>query len=143
MPCSICNQYSYIAEKVSEIPSNTEELVLLIDFLKKSSDVTVFKLRRQLRNAIERLEFLMDYADLPRKRGAGRARVRVCVCVGACRGQGVAGRRVVSPATSQYRRAARKGSQALEAHIPRADPQESGSRKGDPIVGQEEETPGT
>lgn len=114
---------------------------MLIDFLKKSSDVTVFKLRRQLRNAIERLEFLMDYADLPRKRGAGRARVRVCV--GAFRGQGVAGRRVVSPATSQYRRAARKGSQALEAHVPRADPQESGSRKGDPIVGQEEETPGT
>ncbi|ELK12134.1 Dynein heavy chain 3, axonemal, partial [Pteropus alecto] len=73
---SICNQYSYIAEKVSEIPSNTEELVLLIDFLKKSSDVTVFKLRRQLRDAIERLEFLMDYADLPRKRDA------ICVRTG-------------------------------------------------------------
>lgn len=51
---------------------------MLIDFLKKSSDVTVFKLRRQLRNAIERLEFLMDYADLPRKHGAGRA--HACVC---------------------------------------------------------------
>lgn len=78
MPFSICNQYSYIAEKVSEIPSNTEELVLLIDFLKKSSDVTVFKLRRQLRDAIERLEFLMDYADLPRKPDA------ICVCMGVC-----------------------------------------------------------
>ncbi|XP_053412126.1 dynein axonemal heavy chain 3 [Nycticebus coucang] len=62
---SICNQYSTIADKVSEVPSNTEELVFLIEYLKKSSDVTVFKLRRQLRNASERLEFLMDYADLP------------------------------------------------------------------------------
>ncbi|XP_074179212.1 dynein axonemal heavy chain 3 [Rhinolophus sinicus] len=64
---SICSQYSNIADKVSEIPVNTEELVTLIKFLKKSSDVTVFKLRRQLRDAIERLEFLMDYADLPQE----------------------------------------------------------------------------
>lgn len=64
---SICNQYNTIADKVSEIPANTEELVSLIEFLKKSSDVTVFKLRRQLRDAIERLAFLMDYAVLPRK----------------------------------------------------------------------------
>uniref|UniRef100_A0A4X1VFN7 Dynein axonemal heavy chain 3 n=1 Tax=Sus scrofa TaxID=9823 RepID=A0A4X1VFN7_PIG len=64
---SICNQYSIIADKVSEIPANTGELVYLIEFLKKSSDVTVFKLRRQLRDAVERLEFLMDYAVLPRK----------------------------------------------------------------------------
>ncbi|XP_006876041.1 PREDICTED: dynein heavy chain 3, axonemal [Chrysochloris asiatica] len=63
---SICNQYSIIADKVSEIPANTEELVFLLAFLKKSSEVTVFKLRRQLRDAIERLEFLLDYADLPR-----------------------------------------------------------------------------
>ncbi|XP_030740234.2 dynein axonemal heavy chain 3 [Echinops telfairi] len=64
---SICNQYSHIADKVSEIPANTEELVFLLEFLKKSSDVTVFKLRRQLRDAIERLEFLLDYADLPQE----------------------------------------------------------------------------
>lgn len=65
--CSICNQYSTIADKVSETPANTAELVSLIEYLKKSSDVTVFKLRRQLRDASERLEFLMDYADLPSK----------------------------------------------------------------------------
>ncbi|XP_036906430.1 dynein heavy chain 3, axonemal-like, partial [Sturnira hondurensis] len=64
---SICNQYSNIADKVNEIPANTEELVLLIEFLKKSSDVTVFTLRRQLKDAVERLEFLMDYADLPQE----------------------------------------------------------------------------
>ncbi|XP_033614627.1 dynein heavy chain 3, axonemal [Fukomys damarensis] len=64
---SICKQYSAIADKVSEIPTNTEELVVLIEFLRKSSDVTVFKLRRQLQDAAERLEFLMDYADLPQE----------------------------------------------------------------------------
>ncbi|XP_069860475.1 dynein axonemal heavy chain 3 isoform X1 [Dipodomys merriami] len=64
---SICNQYSTIADKVSEIPTNTGELVSLIEYLKKSSDVTVFKLRRQLRDASDRLEFLMDYADLPQE----------------------------------------------------------------------------
>lgn len=76
---SICNQYSNIADKVSEIPANTEELVLLIEFLKKSSDVTVFTLRRQLKDAVERLEFLMDYADLPRKSNAIYVHVKVDV----------------------------------------------------------------
>lgn len=74
---SICNQYNTIAEKVSEIPANTAELVALIEYLRKSSDVTVFKLRRQLRDASERLEFLMDYADLPRKSAP-------CVYMHAC-----------------------------------------------------------
>ncbi|KAH0631920.1 hypothetical protein JD844_019823 [Phrynosoma platyrhinos] len=62
---SICNQYNIIADKVSEVPLTTEELVELTAYLKKSSDVTVFKLRREIREAIYRLEFLMDYADLP------------------------------------------------------------------------------
>ncbi|XP_062820321.1 dynein axonemal heavy chain 3 [Anolis carolinensis] len=62
---SICNQYNIIADKVSEVPLNTEELVELTAYLKKSSDVTVFKLRREIKEAIYRLEFLLDYADLP------------------------------------------------------------------------------
>lgn len=78
-PCSICNQYSIIADKVSEIPVNTGELVFLIEFLKKSSDVTVFKLRRQLKDAAERLEFLMDYADLPRKSSVMCVHATLCV----------------------------------------------------------------
>ena len=68
-----------VADKVSEIPVNTGELVFLIQFLKKSSDVTVFKLRRQLRDAAERLEFLMDYADLPRKSNVMCVHATVCV----------------------------------------------------------------
>ncbi|XP_015683342.1 dynein heavy chain 3, axonemal-like, partial [Protobothrops mucrosquamatus] len=63
---SICNQYNIIADKVSEVPLTTEQLVELTAYLKKSSEVTVFKLRREIREAIYRLEFLMDYADLPR-----------------------------------------------------------------------------
>ncbi|ETE64178.1 Dynein heavy chain 3, axonemal, partial [Ophiophagus hannah] len=62
---SICNQYNIIADKVSEVPLTTEQLVELTAYLKKSSEVTVFKLRREIREAIYRLEFLMDYADLP------------------------------------------------------------------------------
>ncbi|XP_062444589.1 dynein axonemal heavy chain 3 [Rhea pennata] len=62
---SICNEYNIIAERVSEVPSNTEELVELTAYLKKSSEVTVFKLRQQISEATYRLEFLMDYADLP------------------------------------------------------------------------------
>lgn len=53
--------------------------MFLIEFLKKSSDVTVFKLRRQLKDAVERLEFLMDYADLPRKSIAMYAHANVYV----------------------------------------------------------------
>ncbi|OBS60192.1 hypothetical protein A6R68_08672 [Neotoma lepida] len=45
--------YSTIADKVSEIPANTSELVALIEYLRKSSDITVFRLRRQLRDANE------------------------------------------------------------------------------------------
>ncbi|CAM4521786.1 dynein axonemal heavy chain 3 [Lepidochelys kempii] len=62
---SICNQYNIIADKVSEVPLNTEELVELTAYLKKASEVTVFKLRREISEAAYRLEFLMDYADLP------------------------------------------------------------------------------
>ncbi|XP_062999548.1 dynein axonemal heavy chain 3 [Elgaria multicarinata webbii] len=62
---SICNQYNIIADKVSEVPLTTEELVELTAYLKKSSEITVFKLRREIKEAIYRLEFLMDYADLP------------------------------------------------------------------------------
>lgn len=47
------------------MPLTTEQLVELTAYLKKSSEVTVFKLRREIREAIYRLEFLMDYADLP------------------------------------------------------------------------------
>ncbi|NXH21208.1 DYH3 protein, partial [Bucco capensis] len=60
----ICNEYSFIAEKLSEMPQNTEELVELDAYLKKCNEVTVYKLRREVNEAAHRLQFLMDYADL-------------------------------------------------------------------------------
>uniref|UniRef100_H3AK49 Dynein axonemal heavy chain 3 n=1 Tax=Latimeria chalumnae TaxID=7897 RepID=H3AK49_LATCH len=62
---SICHRYSEIADKISEIPENTEELVSLLEFLKKASDVTVYKLRDEISEAANRLDFLLDYATLP------------------------------------------------------------------------------
>lgn len=47
------------------MPLNTEELVELTAYLKKASEITVFKLRREISEAAYRLEFLMEYADLP------------------------------------------------------------------------------
>ncbi|KAK0675118.1 DYH3 protein, partial [Pygoscelis papua] len=60
----ICNEYNLIAKRISEVPLNTEELVEFDAYLKKSSEVTVLKLRQEVAEAAHRLEFLMGYADL-------------------------------------------------------------------------------
>lgn len=65
--CRICNEYSCIAKRLSEVPQDTEQLVELIEYLKKSREVTVYKLRQEVAKAAQRLEFLMEYADLPCK----------------------------------------------------------------------------
>uniref|UniRef100_A0A8C4VID0 Dynein axonemal heavy chain 3 n=1 Tax=Falco tinnunculus TaxID=100819 RepID=A0A8C4VID0_FALTI len=62
--CRICNEYNLIAKRMSEVPLNTEELVEFDAYLKKSNEVTVFKLRQEVAEAAHRLEFLMDYANL-------------------------------------------------------------------------------
>lgn len=49
---------------MSEEPLSTEEIVEFDTYLKKCSEVTVFKLRREVAKAAHRLKFLMDYADL-------------------------------------------------------------------------------
>ncbi|KAG8433111.1 hypothetical protein GDO86_017410 [Hymenochirus boettgeri] len=61
---SICSKYSLVADKVSEVPATTEELVALIDFLRTSRDVTVYKLKDEISEAASRLAFLLDYATL-------------------------------------------------------------------------------
>lgn len=53
-----------MAKRLSEDPLSTEEIVELDTYLKKSSEVTVFKLRQEVAKAAHRLRFLMDYADL-------------------------------------------------------------------------------
>lgn len=49
---------------MSEEPQNTEQLVEYDAFLKKSREVTVVKLQKELVKAGQRLQVLMDYADL-------------------------------------------------------------------------------
>ncbi|KAG9349925.1 hypothetical protein JZ751_026278, partial [Albula glossodonta] len=61
----ICRRYDEIAETVSKTPENTEELVALNKFLKKSIEVTIHKLKVEIGEASNRLEFLMDFATLP------------------------------------------------------------------------------
>ncbi|KAF6029438.1 DNAH3 [Bugula neritina] len=59
----LCHQYDDISEKITEEPKTTEELVSLINFLRKSQDVTAFKLKGYVDDAARRLEFLLDYAQ--------------------------------------------------------------------------------
>lgn len=49
---------------MSEVPQSTEQLVEYEAFLKKSSEVTVVKLNKDLDKAAQRLQVLMDYAYL-------------------------------------------------------------------------------
>ncbi|KAM9012434.1 dynein axonemal heavy chain 3 [Ara ararauna] len=60
----ICGEYNLIAGRMNELPMNTVELVEYDAYLKKSSEVTVVKLRREVAEAAHRMEFLMDYAFL-------------------------------------------------------------------------------
>ncbi|NXU08026.1 DYH3 protein, partial [Pardalotus punctatus] len=60
----ICDEYDFIAKRMSEVPQNTEQLVEYEAFLKKSSEVTVVKLKKELIKASYRLQVLLDYADL-------------------------------------------------------------------------------
>ncbi|KAG9476993.1 hypothetical protein GDO78_002401 [Eleutherodactylus coqui] len=60
----ICLKYSRIADRVNEMPATTEDLVALVNFLRTSSDVTVYKLKDEIAEAASRLAFLLDYATL-------------------------------------------------------------------------------
>ncbi|XP_061330226.1 dynein axonemal heavy chain 3 isoform X2 [Pezoporus flaviventris] len=60
----ICGEYNLIAGRMNELPMNTVELVEYNAYLKKSSEVTVVKLRWEVAEAARRMEFLMDYAFL-------------------------------------------------------------------------------
>ncbi|KAJ8399893.1 hypothetical protein AAFF_G00406230 [Aldrovandia affinis] len=62
---SVCRHYDEIAETISKIPENTEELVALNQYLKQSSEVTIHKLKEEIKEAANRLNFLLDFATLP------------------------------------------------------------------------------
>ncbi|XP_048465622.1 dynein axonemal heavy chain 3 [Rhincodon typus] len=61
---SICQRYEEISDRISEIPETTEELVDLDTFVKKSSEVTITKLKEEIFEAADRLDFLLGYATL-------------------------------------------------------------------------------
>nr|XP_023674913.1 dynein heavy chain 3, axonemal [Paramormyrops kingsleyae] len=58
----ICRRYEEIAEIISGVPSNTEELVTLDQYLKRTTEVTVHQLRDEISEAVKRLHFLLDFA---------------------------------------------------------------------------------
>ncbi len=63
----ICRRYDEIADRLGETPTTTAEIVALGEFLRESSEVTVFKLKNEIDEAANRLMFLLDYANLPCK----------------------------------------------------------------------------
>ncbi|KAL4617872.1 dynein heavy chain 3, axonemal [Arapaima gigas] len=62
---SICRRYEEIAETVSSIPRDTEELVGLRKYLKHTCEVTVHTLKGEVNDSAKRLIFLLDFAALP------------------------------------------------------------------------------
>lgn len=64
--CSrICKQYEDIKETVRSIPENTEELVTLDQFIERTYKETVHDLIEEIAEAVHRLSFLLDHANLP------------------------------------------------------------------------------
>ncbi|XP_012937339.1 dynein heavy chain 3, axonemal [Aplysia californica] len=64
---ALCKRYEEIQDRVQIIPESTKDLVDLQDFLKMSSDVSVYKLLDEVEEAGNRLKFLLDYADFPQE----------------------------------------------------------------------------
>lgn len=64
--CSrICKQYEDIKETVRSIPENTEELVTLDQFIERTYEETINELIEEIAEAVHRLSFLLDHANLP------------------------------------------------------------------------------
>lgn len=62
-------------ETLTRIPTSTEELVSLVQYLKTASEVTIHRLKDEIQEAIHRLDFLLDYALLPGGWAGGVAEV--------------------------------------------------------------------
>ncbi|KAM4624509.1 dynein axonemal heavy chain 3 [Polymixia lowei] len=62
---SLCRRYADIVEVITGTPGTTEELVSLSRYLKHAGEVTVHKLKDEIVEAVNRLNFLLDYAALP------------------------------------------------------------------------------
>ncbi|CAL9691103.1 unnamed protein product [Knipowitschia caucasica] len=60
----ICQRYQDISDTMRGFPSSKQELEHLENFIKETSDVTVYKLLEEVDEAKSRLYFLMDHATL-------------------------------------------------------------------------------
>ncbi|CAL8075896.1 unnamed protein product [Calicophoron daubneyi] len=60
----ICRRYDEIMNRLSETPPDTESLVNLQAYMRDVSNTLVFKLKDEVAEAAERLNFLLDYAFL-------------------------------------------------------------------------------
>ncbi|XP_065826535.1 dynein axonemal heavy chain 3-like isoform X2 [Oscarella lobularis] len=60
----LCQRYDEISDKIYEMPDTTEGLVQLFDFVEEASSVTANQMLQEVKEAAERLGFLMDYAFL-------------------------------------------------------------------------------
>ncbi|KAG8235430.1 hypothetical protein J437_LFUL015495 [Ladona fulva] len=61
----ICNEFDVMADRASQMPENTPQLVELTNYLRESQDVTMLKLREKIRIAAENVLFLMTHTVLP------------------------------------------------------------------------------
>ncbi|KAA3677673.1 dynein heavy chain, axonemal, partial [Paragonimus westermani] len=61
---TICRRYDEIMNRLSETPPDTESLVQLQAYMRDVSNTLVFRLKDEVADAAERLNFLLDYAFL-------------------------------------------------------------------------------
>ncbi|XP_071052042.1 dynein axonemal heavy chain 3 isoform X2 [Onthophagus taurus] len=61
---AICNTFDEMSLKMNELPETVQELVALQNYVVESRDVTLYKLKENIRETGENLLFLMDYAIL-------------------------------------------------------------------------------
>ncbi|XP_062266298.1 dynein axonemal heavy chain 3 [Platichthys flesus] len=61
----ICQKFKEIMETVRGTPETTEDLVSLKQYIKTTSEVTIYKLMDEIHEASYRLFFLLDFATLP------------------------------------------------------------------------------
>jgi len=64
---SICRLYDNVSDRCQEMPDTTKEIVELIQYLQDASTVQVVELQQQVNEAAERLQFLLNYANLARE----------------------------------------------------------------------------
>ncbi|XP_015509159.2 dynein axonemal heavy chain 3 isoform X1 [Neodiprion lecontei] len=57
----LCTVFEEIADKVSEMPETTQEVIDLFNYLSESRDCTMFNLRSKSAHSVELILFLIDY----------------------------------------------------------------------------------